>query len=330
MTRVRDIEPHCDRGAFTVIELLVVIAIIGILASLLLPAVQASREAARRLSCQNRLKQIGLALHNHHATFNRFPAGRGAPFPKVFSAQAFLLPYCDASVTGANIDFSSPPTTFTLTSGRILDGSSNRTAATTAVSLFLCPSDNSSGHVGDSEFGATNYVATAGSGVVGHGVLAAADGVFFSASETAIRDVRDGTSHTIMFSERTLGPGPVDRSSSPSDTERYMWEISDRSETTADACRSKKLGSWYGERGAKWIIGNYGNSLYNHFYRPNSSEWDCMNITQQMGLTAARSFHPGGVVTLFCDGSVHFIGDHVTLEVWRALASRANGEVDRR
>jgi prepilin-type processing-associated H-X9-DG protein len=91
--------------------------------------------------------------------------------------------------------------------------------------------------------------------------------------------------------------------------------------------RLTAAGSWYGERGAKWIIGNYGNTLYNHYYGPISPEWDCMNITQQMGLTAARSVHPGGVMTLFCDGSVQFMDDDVDLEVWRGLATRAQGEV---
>ena len=91
--------------------------------------------------------------------------------------------------------------------------------------------------------------------------------------------------------------------------------------------RLAAAGNSYGERGAKWIIGNYGNTLYNHYYAPNSSEWDCMNITQQMGLTAARSLHPGGVTTLFCDGSVQFIDDDDDLEVWRGLATRAQGEV---
>jgi prepilin-type processing-associated H-X9-DG protein len=174
-----------------------------------------------------------------------------------------------------------------------------------------------------SEFGATNYVATAGSGAAGYGTLAGADGVFYTGSEIAIRDVHDGTSHTIMFSERTLGTGDAVPRDWQGDTRPYMWEFTDRSDTTPQACASRYSGNWYAERGAKWIIGNYGNTLYNHFYSPNSKDWDCMNISQQMGLTAARSYHPGGVTTLFCDGSVHFISDSVDLEIWRGLATRA-------
>jgi hypothetical protein len=282
------------------------------------------------MSCQNNLKQIGLALNSHHAALKRFPSGRGVPFPKVFSAQAYLLPYCEQTFAWNSIDFFAPPTTFTLTSGTILDGSVNRAAATAVVPLFLCPSDTSSGRVAGSEFGATNYVATAGSGMTGYGTLKDSDGIFYTASQTAFRDVLDGTSHTILFSERMLGSGQVAKAAARNETQRAMWEISNRSDTTPKACASRTQGSWYGERGAKWIIGNYGNTLYNHYYAPNSSEWDCMNITQQMGLTTARSFHPGGVTTLFCEGRVQFMTDDVDLEVWRSLATRAQGEVSSR
>ncbi len=310
---------------FTLVELLVVIAIIGVLVALLLPAVQAAREAARRMSCQNNLKQIGLAIQNHHAALKRFPTGRG-PFPRIFSTQAFLLPYCEQTNLGGSIDFSVPPTTFTLSSGKVLDGSKNLPAATAIVSMFACPSDALTGRVADSEFGATNYVATSGSGLTEYGTLKESDGIFYSASQTAFREVGDGASNTVMFSERMLGPGQVE-GASVDDTDRYIWEFSNRDDTTPSACESMSSGSWYGERSAKWIIGNYGNTLYNHYYAPNSSEWDCMNITQQMGLMAARSYHPGGVTTLFCDGSVHFVGDEVDLDVWRGLASRDQGEV---
>jgi prepilin-type processing-associated H-X9-DG protein len=105
-----------------------------------------------------------------------------------------------------------------------------------------------------------------------------------------------------------------------------MWEISDRSVPTPDSCRSLSSGSWYGARGEKWIIGNYGNTLYNHYYCPNAADWDCMNITQQMGLTTARSFHPGGVGVLFGDGSVRFVEDSIDLTIWRGLATPAGGE----
>ena len=305
---------------FTVIELLVTITVIGILVALIMPAVQAAREASRKTTCRNNLRQIGLAMHSHHDVYSCFPAGRGAPFPFVFSAHARLLPFIERSTIRDNIDLSAPPTTFTLTSGAILDGSANQAAAFSVVSLFSCPS-NASGRVSGSQFGATNYVAATGSGLKNHGSLRKADGVFFSATGTRFRDVIDGTSQTVAFSERTLGPG---KGSVPhhSSTDRFMWEINSRAPTTRAACNSRVNGSWYPVRGEKWIIGNYGNSLYNHYYTPNAADPDCMNITQQMGLATARSDHNGGVMTLHCDGSVRFCDDSIDRSVWRELATR--------
>jgi len=308
------------RYGFTVIELLVTFTIIGILVALVLPAVQAAREASRGTSCRNNLRQIGLAMHSHHDAFSCFPPGRGAPFPFVFSAHAHLLPFIEKSEIRNSIDLSAPPTTFTLTNGTILDGSANQAAAFSVVSLFSCPS-NASGRVSGAQFGATNYVAASGSGQKNHGSLRGADGVFFSATRTRLRDIVDGTSHTVAFSERTLGPGAGVVPHHP-DTARFMWEISSRAPTTPIACNSRANGSWYSVRGEKWIIGNYGNTLYNHYFTPNSADPDCMNVTQQMGLTTARSNHPGGVMTLHCDGSVRFCDDSIDVSVWRELATR--------
>ena len=276
--RVESVKPDwLIRTGFSLIELLVVIAVIGILIAILLPAVQSVREAARRTSCKNNLRQIGLALHNHHDAHGSFPPGRGAPFPFVFSAHAYLLPYFEQSSVANGIVLSAPPTTFTLSNGRVLDGSPNEASAQSTISLFSCPSD-SEGRIPGSSFGATNYVATSGSGIRNHGSLRGSDGVFYNGVRTKFRDITDGLSNTIVFSERTLGPGePAEPNGG--DTAPFIWEMNTRAATTLVACESRSNGTWYPVRGEKWIIGNYGNTLYNHFFAPNAATVDCMNIT---------------------------------------------------
>jgi hypothetical protein len=304
-----------------------VIAIIGILVSLLLPAVQAAREAARRLYCQNNVKQLGLALHNHHAAFKRFPPGRGAPFPGVFSAHAYLLPFCEGIVYN-QIDLGAPPITFNLASGRVLDGSRNYPAATTAMAIFTCPSDpHSNARIPGSEFAATNYAACAGSGRISLGSLADADGIFYSGSKVGFRDILDGSSNTVAYSERLTGRGTPSSSASRIVPQADMWEISDTSLPTPSNCSARGNGSWYAFRGEKWIMGNYGNTLYNHYWPPNATNYDCMNVRQQSGLMSARSAHTGGVVVLLGDGSVRFAAQTIDLRTWRDLSSRQGGEV---
>src|SRR4051812_13615421 len=93
------------RTGFTLVELLVCVAIISILLALVLPAIQAAREASRRYACVNNLRQIGLALQNYHAAHQRFPPGRGDPLPAVFSTLAYLLPYTEQTSLSGRIDF---------------------------------------------------------------------------------------------------------------------------------------------------------------------------------------------------------------------------------
>jgi prepilin-type N-terminal cleavage/methylation domain-containing protein/prepilin-type processing-associated H-X9-DG protein len=310
------------RHGFTLVELLVVIAIIGILIALLLPAVQAAREAARRTQCTNHLKQLGLALHNYHDTIGSFPPGR-LTYPVVYSPQAHLLPFLEQANLAGLINYN---ITFV---GADAATWPNAAAARTTVPLYTCPSDV--GQVPASPFGATNYVGNVGSGTVDNGNLNAGpiDGVFFRASSIKFRDITDGTTHTVAFGEMLLGNGTADVSPTGQparDPSREVLVLPTGTLTTPDNCTNPAKGSWWAERGVRWMQGSYGYSLYNHYYTPNSPTCDCNASSRAAGLTSARSNHPGGVNVLLCDGSVHFVAENVTLEIWRGLATRRGKE----
>lgn len=300
-----------------------VIAIIGVLVALLLPAIQSSREAARRATCSNHLKQLGLALNSFHASQKHFPPGRGAPPPKIFSALAYLLPFVEEGSLQARIDLKQAPTTVVV-AGISYSGAANLPAAQEAVAVLQCPSDTSAGRVSGSTFGATNYAGNAGSGTLNSGTLNAADGVFFLGSKVGFRQLVDGSSYTAAFGERMLGNGQTTATDGLSSL--YILEIQNTFTVGDTDCGSPASGGWYSQRGAKWILGNYGNTLYNHYYAPNSAKWDCMNLPQQKALMTARSYHVSGVNVGFCDGSVRFIGEEIELKIWRALSTRDGGE----
>jgi prepilin-type N-terminal cleavage/methylation domain-containing protein/prepilin-type processing-associated H-X9-DG protein len=310
---------------FTLVELLVVIAIVGVLVALLLPAVQAAREASRRSSCINNLKQLGVALQSFHSAQRRFPPGRGGPAPMVFSPQAYLLPYVEEGSLEGQIDFTAAPTSLVI-AGISYSGNANKPAASQVVRVLMCPTDVAEGRVLGSTFGGTNYAANAGSGTLNFGSLTKADGVFYITSNIDFRKITDGSTYTAAFSERQLGDGQPQAAASRDNSQLMTWELSNAMSFGPTPCETAVSGSWYSQRGAKWILGNYGNTLYNHYYAPNSSQWDCMNLPQQMALMTARSNHPGGVNVSFCDGSVRFVDDNVRIEVWRAAATRAGSE----
>ena len=308
--------------AFTLVELLVVIAIIGVLVALLLPAIQSAREAARRTSCFNNLKQVGLALHHFHDTHRRFPSGRGAPPPKVFSAHAFLLPYFEEGSIYQQVDLAQAPVNLVI-AGVPYSGMTNSAAANSVVPLLQCPSDQANGRVPGSAFGGTSYAACSGSGTLNGGSMSLADGVFFTGSTVGFRNLLDGSSHTAAFSERMLGNGQPSTIGLP---ELYPLELLSGKSVDDMTCDNTSSGTWYSTRGAKWILGNYGNTVYNHYRSPNSEKWDCMDQTQQKGWMGARSNHPGGVNLLLCDGSARFVENEIAMTVWRALSTRADNE----
>jgi prepilin-type N-terminal cleavage/methylation domain-containing protein/prepilin-type processing-associated H-X9-DG protein len=306
--------------AFTLVELLVVIAIIGVLVALLLPAIQAARESSRRSGCGNNMRQIGVAMQNHHAAQGILPKGRGTPFPLVFSVFSYLLPYMEEQSLKDLIDYRSPPLTFGASSG-----AANAKAAETQIPCFLCPSDR--GYVPGQSFGPSNYVGNTGTGTVLFGHLkTGGDGVLFDGSKISYRQITDGTSHTAAFSESLLGDNQPSIGTVPLNRQLHVLELSGGSDTTDMACGAG-VGVWSSIRSAKWINGHYGDTLYNHYYPPNAPQWDCGNGSHNKALVSARSAHSGGVQVLFCDGHLDFVQNSVDMNIWRAFATRAKDEV---
>ncbi|HSG72209.1 MAG TPA: DUF1559 domain-containing protein, partial [Planctomycetaceae bacterium] len=223
---------------FTLIELLVVIAIIAILVALLLPAVQQAREAARRTSCKNNLKQLVLALHNYESSHGVFPPG-SLGYPYVWSAHAQLLPYVEQSSLKDLLNYDVPPlNAFNSGSFDATSVGRNDDAARQWLPLLTCPSDRDA--VSGSIYGGISYPACAGSGTNGPGTaddgsINNADGIIYTRSSNTFKDVIDGTSNTVAFGEHLLGDG-VDSPPNGTDYRHRVIELALGTQTTPAAC----------------------------------------------------------------------------------------------
>jgi prepilin-type N-terminal cleavage/methylation domain-containing protein/prepilin-type processing-associated H-X9-DG protein len=318
-----------NRRAFTLIELLVVIAIIGILIALLLPAVQKVREAANRAKCSNNLKQFGLALHGYHDAMGFFPGARDS-YPLAFSPHAHLLPFLEQQNLYQIIDFTGEHGATTTYKGV------NAQAAETPVTFFSCPSDmgfvpGGNGAVAGVIFGGTNYASCVGTGASSSGVTngdyVSGDGIFLLTHPIAIKDVTDGTSNTAAFSESVYGNGLAAQSPLPPGSADPTVVAIDINGSAMDPDTCAATDTYTGQRGDRWINGGYLSTAYNHYLTPNSATLDCLNTANNYGLKTARSRHSGGVNLLLCDGSARFVSNSISLDTWRALATRAGGEV---
>ncbi len=291
---------HRQRG-FTLIELLVVIAIIAILIALLLPAVQQAREAARRSSCKNNFKQVGLALHNYHDTHKTFPIGAaiaagcsGLSGNHMFSWGVHILPYLDQANVYNNINFSGQAfvaTNFTSSS------------CLSTVQPYICPTNphpdvivNRAGTfagaladgLGRTDMGgvadSVDWRCNNGTGVrptpTGNGVL-------FGISSVQFRDITDGTSNTLLV-------GEVTGSLSPTGLNGNFYTGYDVFST------SNGINSIDTVPGG----GSFG-------FRPQGFS----------------SYHVGGCHFLLCDGSVRFISENIDQGLLAGITTRAGGEV---
>jgi prepilin-type N-terminal cleavage/methylation domain-containing protein len=331
------------RRAMTLIELLVVIAIIGLLIALLIPAVQAARESARRAKCLNNLRQTGLALQNYEQARKHFPPGAisrpfapdpGSP-PNLFrwSSLAHLLPYLEESAAYASLDLNVPLYTIT---GKLYDLPQNLTTVQLMLPVFLCPSDRMERIRPD--LGPTNYAGCTGTGI-GGGTPFETDGLFYINSDTRTADVKDGLSKTAAFAEGTLGTQYRPGTQRAQVQKRLAYAYAKGAPLSKDACDAV-VATWNVDTppGFAWANGEYRCTFYNHFSGPNSDELDCISnvisvvgndvatLYAAYGWRAARSYHPAGVHMALADGSVHFVHDGVNAVIWKDISTRAGGE----
>jgi prepilin-type N-terminal cleavage/methylation domain-containing protein len=328
------------RRGFTLVELLVVVAILATLVGLLLPAVQSARDSARRTSCTNNIRQLGLAAANHESSRGRFPLGAESrqwaerpDFPWQFfrwSLLAHLAPFYEQEQLLRSLDLT-VPLYIGLTPSDIAP--QNKPIVATVVPLFLCPADVAT-RVSDL-FGPTNYAGCTGSGI-GGGTPFETDGIFGINSRTRPRDITDGLSKTIAFSESTLGAGPKATTSRDGIDPATGYGFVFVAPLTTAACSRPFYYNFTDLRGFSWANGEYRTTLINTSRPPNADAIDClaalMSTTDKArmyagyGWRSPRSRHTGGVVVGMADGGVRFVTNDVDPAAWTAAATIASGE----
>lgn len=312
-----------SRRAFTLIELLVVIAIIAVLIGLLLPAIQAVRQAAARLQCANHLKQIALAAHHSHLDHERFPAGVAGP-PSNAPVLVLLLPYLEQQNRHVLFDQSSDT------------GTSPTSAAGRAgkIAVFLCPSDPAAAPLveGGNTIGGTNYAGNLGAHAWWANLDGTTAGIFGKGWTVRLTDILDGTGNTALFAEFIRGPN-MGIGFTFGDLPEGQWDGYAGADLTGEVCQAPGHIPFYwldrcGMRGLNFAGGSLWMSLYTHTVPPNWPGTECVRETSlDRGHFAARSFHRGGVNVARADGSVAFLHDSMSMATWRALGTRAGGEV---
>jgi len=315
--------PFSLRRGFTLVELLVVIAIIGVLVALLLPAVQAAREAARRTRCKNNLKQLGLALHNYEGSHRCFPPGviwnsTTVTFttPRL-NFHCLLFPYIEQNNVYGIIDL----TNFTgSTGGAWFTTTANIPATTAPMPHLRCPTDNAKRqyvqptvqilYYRSNYFGVWHGFQTTDVLPASYDRSPTGSKAFFGANvPIRIADITDGTSNTVAIAEALGGM-------SETDARGFIWgdqaafqflfaelapnsKLPDRCPNANQGCRSVANGDPF----RPWTAAATGAET-----------------------CASRSLHAGGVHVLLADGSVRFVSDNINLSTWRSLLTIGSGE----
>jgi len=312
-----------QRRAFTLIELLVVITIIGILIALLLPAVQAAREAARRAQCTNNLKQLSLAVHGYHDANNAIPpTGAAVGMPgNNFSMKVRLLSFLEQSTTydALNMAFS--------------DGhDANTTINKIQVDSLLCPSDANIPDITRSFHSYPNNLGTwkynNGGTIDGPAYLI---GDPAHGSTISMASITDGLSGTAVFSEFVRGDGSLTSEGKPQIYGNAIPEASRPLDLLSADCEAATT-KQFGRKGQEWLDHDCGQGGgYSHVRPPNGKACSDLQLDSPHAsdhtLIGASSNHPGGVNVALMDGSVRFVKDGISRQTWIALGTSSGSEI---